>query len=146
MSREQQLQTALAQVTLPPQVTIRAWTDSDFPAVRDLALTEGWTTLRDRPDDGFRAWQRAWPALVVTHGAQLIGFLRALTDEAVTLYVADLLVAPEWRDQRIGTALLKLCHLLYPTVRVDLLSTEQADAFYQARGFRPFHGFRKSYS
>jgi GNAT superfamily N-acetyltransferase len=145
MSREQQLQMALAQVTLPPQVTIRAWIDSDFPVVRDLALTEGWTTLCDRPADGLRAWQRAWPALVVMHGAQLIGFVRAVTNEAVTLYVADLLVAPEWRGQRIGTALLELCHLLYPTVRLDLLAIEQAGAFYQAQGFRPFRGFRKSF-
>lgn len=136
---------ALAQIDLPPQVSIRAWTDLDYPAVRDLALTEGWTTLRDRPEDGARAWRQAWPALVAVYNLQIIGFLRALTDEAVTLYVADLLVAPEWRGRRIGTALLEVCHLLYPTVRLDLLSTEHADAFYQAQRFRPFRGFRKSY-
>jgi predicted N-acetyltransferase YhbS len=92
-----------------------------------------------------RAWQYAWPALVVLRQRVIVGFLRALTDEAVTLYVADLLVAPYWRGQGIGAALLEVCHALYPSVRLDLLSTQSAETFYQRNGFRAFHGFRKSY-
>jgi GNAT superfamily N-acetyltransferase len=143
--RDQSIQAALTQVTLPPSVTIRAWSEADFEAVRELAIAQGWTTLRDRPDDGRRAWQRSWPALVAVKDEVVIGFLRALTDEAVTLYVADLLVAPDWRGRGIGTGLLQVCHALYPAVRFDLLSTERADEYYRARGFRPFRGFRKSH-
>jgi GNAT superfamily N-acetyltransferase len=131
---------------LPALVTIRPWVESDFSAVRDLAAAEGWATLRDRPEEGLRAWQNAWPALVAVRQLEVIGFSRALTDGAVTLYIADLLVAPAWRRQHIGVALLEVCHHLYPTVRFDLLSTEHADAFYQVNGFRPFRGFRKNYA
>lgn len=145
MTREQRILQALAQITLPSQVSIRAWHVSDYASVRDLALAENWTTLSDRPDDGLHAWQQAWPALVATYQQQIIGFLRALTDEAVTLYVADLLVAPVWRGQGIGSRLLEVCHLLYPSVRFDLLSTEQADEFYLSQGFQPFRGFRKNF-
>ena len=84
----------LSEIPLPEQVTIRAWNEYDYPAVRDLALVEGWTTLTDRPEDGMQAWKNSWPALVATHNVEVIAFLRALTDEAVTLYVADLLVVP----------------------------------------------------
>ena len=132
-------------VALPPGIVVRAWNDSDYPAVRDLATIEGWTTLRDRPDDGRRAWQNSWPALVATHDDEVIGFLRGLTDGAVTLYVADLLVAPAWRGRGVATALLDVCHALYPTARFDLLSTGMAHAFYKQLGFRAFQGFRKSY-
>lgn len=145
MKHEQSVPNALQQVKLPKQVTIRTWEEADYSEVRDLALAEGWTTLNDRPEDGLRAWQNAWPALVALYGDNIIGFLRALTDGAVTLYVADLLIVPSWRGQGIGSSLLEICHLLYPSVRFDLLSTEHADDFYQARGFRPFRGFRKSY-
>jgi GNAT superfamily N-acetyltransferase len=145
MMRDQQINHALAQITLPSQVSIRAWHTSDFASVRDLARAENWTTLSDRPDDGLQSWQHAWPALVATYQQQIIGFLRALTDEAVTLYVADLLVAPAWRGQGIGSGLLNVCHLLYPSVRFNLLSTEHADVFYQSQGFRPFRGFRKNF-
>jgi GNAT superfamily N-acetyltransferase len=75
----------------------------------------------------------------------MIGFVRALTDGEVTMYIAELFVSPDWRGQRIGRALLDTCHLLYPHTRLDLLSTEAADQFYESNGFRRFQGFRKSY-
>ena len=145
MTREQSVQNAISHLELPDQVTIRAWRVSDYPDVRDLALAEGWTTLTDRPEEGLHAWQRSWQALVAIRENVVIGFLRALTDESVTLYVADLLVVPAWRGRGIGGSLLEMCHLLYPNVRFDLLSTQVADEFYQKQGFRPFRGFRRSY-
>ena len=145
MKREALLEQVLSQIILPSAVEIRAWQPTDFPIVRDLAFIEGWTTLHTRPDDGLRAWQNAWPALLATHKQTTIAFLRALTDQTITLYVAELLVVPDWRGRGIGTALLEVCHLLYPTARFDLISTEHADQFYEKQGFRPFRGFRKSY-
>jgi len=61
------------------------------------------------------------------------------------LYVADLLIAPAWRGRGVATALLNVCHALYPTARFDLLSTSMAHAFYERLSFRSFQGFRKSY-
>ena len=145
MTRDQNIQQLLAQITLPEQVNIRAWQITDYSSVCDLALAEDWTTLRDRPEDGMTAWQQSWPALVATHNERVIGFLRALTDGAITLYIADFLVAPAWRGKHIGIAFLMVCHLLYPKVRFDLLSTDHAESFYQSQDFRPFQGFRKSY-
>ena len=133
-----------AQLSLPAGVGLRAWRDDDYAAVRDLATAEGWSTLRDRPADGLAAWRASWPALVATNEQTVIGFARALTDGVVTIYVADLLVAPVWRGQGLGRALLVACHLLLPSTRIDLLSTTGADEFYRAQGFRAFPGFRKS--
>jgi GNAT superfamily N-acetyltransferase len=82
---------------------------------------------------------------VLVNEQEIIGFLRALTDEQVTTYLAEILITPRWRGQGLGQALIETCHRLYPSTRLDLLSTESADGIYEATGFRRFEGFRKSY-
>ena len=92
------------------------------------------------------AWRQSCPALVATDGKAVIGFLRALTDGAVTMYLAELLVEAQWRGRDIGSILIDVCHRMYPSTRIDLLSTASAESFYEHLGFRRFRGFRKSYS
>ncbi|MDP9312727.1 MAG: GNAT family N-acetyltransferase [Chloroflexota bacterium] len=144
-ARHKHVHMVLRHIPLPSGLTMRAWTEADFAAIQYLSRSEGWSTSTLRPDAAFAAWQQAWPALVVTTPAEVIGFVRALTDGHVTLYIAELLVQHAWRGQGIGTALVEACQHLYPATRIDLLSTEGADAFYEAHGFRRYPGFRKSY-
>ena len=147
-NREQhqsRIQSALAQMTLPPRVSIRAWTEADFAGIQKLSQLVGWPTPDERPNDALNAWRQSWPTLVATQNADMIGFCRALTDEYVTTYIAELVVVPTWQRRGLGQAFLDLCHRLYPETRLDLLSTEDAYRFYQACGFRAFQGFRKSY-
>jgi predicted N-acetyltransferase YhbS len=143
--RQRQVERAVLEVVLPPGITIRAWAEADFAAVERLSDAEGWPTPRSQPAEALAAWRRSWPALVAADGGEVIGFLRAVTDGAVTTYVAEILVAPERRRQGIGAALIETCHVLCPSTRLDLLSTADAGGFYAASGFRPFPGFRKSY-
>jgi GNAT superfamily N-acetyltransferase len=146
-NREQQsrIQSALAQMALPPGITIRAWTAADFAGIQKLSKLAGWSTPYERPTDALNAWCHSWPTFVATENAEMIGFFRALTDGHVTTYIAEILVVKSWQRRGVGQAFLELCHHLYPSTRFDLLSTEGAHSFYQACGFRPFQGFRKSY-
>lgn len=125
-------------------VTICPYQTDDFPTIKLLSDVEGWPTPTSRPADTLNAWQHSYPALVAIHNGQVIGFLRAITDGSVTTYIAELLVAKEWRSRGIGKALVEACHEQIPSTRLDLLSTGQADLFYEATGFRRFQGFRKS--
>ena len=140
-----QVESVLSEVALPPGVTVRGWTESDFAAIQRLSNAEGWPTPQDRTTETMAAWRKSWPALVATHGEDVVGFLRALTDGAVTTYVCEVLVVPAWRGRGIGRALIEACHHLCPSTRLDLLSGGTADGFYEANGFRCFQGFRKSY-
>jgi predicted N-acetyltransferase YhbS len=143
--RQSQVEASLTELTLPVGIDIRVWTEADFPAIQRLSSAEEWSTPVDRAEEALASWRNSWPALVATCDDGVVGFVRALTDGEVTMYVAELLVAPEWRGRGVGRALLGACHLLYPRTRLDLLSTASADQFYAASGFRPFQGFRKSY-
>jgi GNAT superfamily N-acetyltransferase len=135
----------LAELALPAGIAIRAWSEADFSAIQRLSSAEGWPTPETRPAEALVSWRNAWPTLVARCEEEVVGFMRALTDGEVTMYIAELLVAPAWRGRGVGRALLDTCHLLYPHTRLDLLSTESADRFYVANGFRRFQGFRKSY-
>ena len=144
--RQQHLTDALAQVKLPSGITIRPWGEADFPAIQRLSQTLGWPSATQRPADSLLAWQHSWPALVAIEGERVVGFVRGLTDGAITMYIAEMAVDGRLRGRGIGRALLDACHALYPTARLDLLATDDARAFYQACGFRVLHdGMRKSY-
>lgn len=144
--RQHQLTTALAHVTLPSGIEIRAWSEADFPTIQRLSSAEGWTSSTQRPIDSLLAWQHSWPALVAVEGGVIVGFVRGLTDGTITMYIADMAVDMRQRGRGIGRALLDTCHALYPTTRLDLLATDDARAFYKVCGFRVLHdGMRKSY-
>lgn len=146
--RQKQLETALELLASPPGITLRSWTEADFPAIQRLSSAEGWPTPQQRPDEALSAWQHSWPTLVLTEDEhdQVIGFVRSLSDGEVTTFIAELLVAPEHRGKGLGRLLLDACHLLYPHTRLDLISDEKAVPFYKAIGFRYVgEGVRKSY-
>ncbi len=136
---------AHTELMLPAGIAIRTWAEADFPEIQRLSSAEGWPTPTARPVEALVSWRNAWPTLVAIGDDGLVGFVRALTDGEVTMYIAELLVTPAWRGRGVGRALLDACHLLFPHTRLDLLSTQSADQFYEASGFRRFQGFRKSY-
>jgi GNAT superfamily N-acetyltransferase len=142
---QQQLVVALMLITLPAGIEIRAWSEGDFPAIQRLSSAEGWTSPTLRSDDSLLAWQHSWPALVAVEGEMIVGFVRGLTDGAITMYIAAMAVDVQLRGRGIGRALLEVCHTLYPTTRLDLLATDDGNAFYRTCGFRTIHnGMRKS--
>lgn len=144
IQRRLSVERAVCGLALSPGVTIRPWAETDFPAVQDLPAAEGWPTPVERPDDTLAAWRHSWPALVAVARGEVVGFLRGLTDGYITLYVAELLVAPRWRGRGVGTALIEVAQRLYPSTRIDLLGTETSASYYETHGYRPFRGFRKS--
>src|SRR4051812_16074396 len=90
---------------LPAGVTIRAWVTPDFPEIQRLSDAEGWPTPTARPEASLMSWRRSSPALVAVADGEVVGFLRGLSDGDVTLYVAEILVAPDWRGKGIASAL-----------------------------------------
>lgn len=147
--RQRQLAAALKRIKVFEGVMgaeLRCWSEGDFSAIQRLSALEGWTTPQRRPEESLDAWQKSWPALVVTEGERVIGFVRGMTDGEVTMYIAELLVEREHRGRGLGRLMLDACHELCPHTRLDLISTAGANDFYRADGFRFVgEGLRKSY-
>jgi len=117
----------IGQVKLAKGIYIRQFNETDFSSIQILYEKEGWMTFLKRSEDALKAWKNSNIALVALDGNIIVGLIRALT------------------GMGIGKALLDICHNLYPHARLDLLSTDGADEFYQRESFRTHMGFRKSY-
>ena len=69
-------------------------------------------------------------------GSLLIGFARGFTDFHIVAYLADLAVDHEWRKRGVGRGLVEhLMARLEPGAKMVLLSSPEADGFYQRLGF-----------
>lgn len=147
--READVSQVLAQVVIPQGVGCRVWVERDFPAIQRLSNAEGWPTPQRRPDDALAGWHNSWPTLVAVeeqNSESVIGFVRAMTDGWITLYVMELLVDARYRGRGIGQMLLDTCHYLYPHTRIELMSMETSQSYYRSHGFRFIgEGFRRSY-
>ena len=62
------------------------------------------------------------------------GFLRALLDECIAIYISELFVVPEWRNRSIGRTLIARVKMDFGHLTVYALSDE--DAYYEKLGYR----------
>lgn len=75
-------------------------------------------------------------------GDRMVGFGRLIGDAAMFLYIQDVMVAPEYQGQKIGTHIMK--HLIHkvnafkkdaPDLRTYLGASKGKDLFYKQFGF-----------
>lgn len=127
------------------EIRIRQYQESDFPAIHQLNEQEGWSNLVAKQEQTKAAWQGSNLAVVAEQDGQVVGCLRALTDGAVTLYICELLIEKNMRGSGIGGKLMHYVHDLYPETRLELLASTTSRSYYEAKKFRAFYGFRKTY-
>lgn len=127
------------------EIVIRAFEENDFLAIQRLNEAEGWSNLASKPDVVKMAWQQSAVAFVAEQQGQVIGCVRGLTDGLISLYICELLINENCRGQGIGKALLAYVHALYPDTRMELLASSTSQSYYEAHGYRPFYGFRKTF-
>ena len=112
-----------------------------LPQVRTLYEKEGWRAYLHN-DDMLRA---AFEDSLWIYGAfeddRLIGFVRCVGDGQHILLVQDLLVDPDYRGRKIGSALLSSAWERYAHVRMFMVVTDIAEPganrFYQRFGMKP---------
>ncbi|WP_255248224.1 GNAT family N-acetyltransferase [Terribacillus saccharophilus] len=127
-------------------VTIRPYETEDLSAITDLLKDESWTTLAADPSRFDQAMKGSSPALVALHNGEICGYIRCITDQVITLLVAELLVDGKLRGQGVGGKLLQAAHDLFPSTRMEMLATSTSKSYYEQKKFRPFYGFRKTYA
>ncbi len=66
---------------------------------------------------------------------ELIGLSRAISDQAITLYITDILVHPAYQRKGVGTTLLQILIEPYMGYQQILVSEPNAAGFYRTQKF-----------
>lgn len=129
---------------MKPSMLIRPFKPGDYPFIKQLNQLEGWNNLVEKEEDTKKAWDHSNIAYVATINEVIVAYVRGMTDQAITLYICEILVSEQVRGQGVGQQLLKFVHNQYPTTRMEMLASSTSHTYYEQRGFRPFYGFRKT--
>jgi predicted N-acetyltransferase YhbS len=110
-----------------------------FAQIVRLYRAHGWTHASE-PTRLRRAIESSSLALVALDDDAVVGFARAMSDEAFAVYIADVLVAPDRQRQGIGRALVEAILDHYPLDRFHhqvLVAERGAEGFYRRLGLVP---------
>jgi len=71
---------------------------------------------------------------VCYNNSEFCGYVRAILDDGLAVYISELYVIPEWRNHKIGQSLLERVKLDSSDLNVYALSDE--DAYYVKKGYK----------
>ncbi|MBB6455076.1 putative N-acetyltransferase YhbS [Salirhabdus euzebyi] len=125
-------------------MNIRDYEEKYFADIQQLNKEEGWSNLVKHDEETRLAWENSNVTMVAEVENNIVGYIRGLTDGAVTLYICELLIKKSYRGIGIGQALLNACHNRYPKTRMEMLASTSSETYYKQLGFRPFYGYRKT--
>jgi GNAT superfamily N-acetyltransferase len=113
------------------QVTFEC-SNVDWPTVSRTLKRVGMAYCE--PDVHRKAFENSHTSVFVYDGDQLVGFGRAISDDAYQAAVYDMAVAPEYQGQGIGTTIMK--HILHRVghCNVILYAAVGKEAFYERMG------------
>ena len=115
------------------------FTDEHLDGVLRLCVAEGWPSFPEDPERAIRVLKApgVTTAIALDQG-KVVGFAQLFSDGELQAFLANLAVDERSRGQGIGRALVTEVLRLAGGERIDLLSEDQAVAFYES-----FPNFRK---
>ncbi|MFN8109996.1 MAG: GNAT family N-acetyltransferase [Thermoleophilia bacterium] len=114
-----------------------------FLGILELYRAHNWTHARD-PTRLRIAIEHSSFNVVALDGERVIGYARAMSDEAFAVYIADILVAPDRQREGIGRALTEAILEHYPIDRFHhqvLIAERGAEGFYRRLGMAAVTSF-----
>lgn len=125
--------------TRPPVVIRQAVLAEHFDGIIALYRAHGWTHATD-PKRLRAAVESSSYSVVALEDEQVVGFARAMSDEAFAVYIADILVRPDRQRLGIGRTLAEALLEHYPVDRFHhqvLVAERGAEGFYRKLGMVP---------
>lgn len=109
--------------------------------IKELYQSVGWSTYLSDDAKLLRAFANSLWVLGAFEDDRLIAFIRCVGDGEHIVYVQDLLVAPPYQKQRIGSRLFQETLDKFQNVRLFEVVTDLTDEvdnhFYQSFGMKP---------
>lgn len=116
--------------------------ERDVAAVVAMCAAENWPSFSD-PDRVARALSApGCVAVVALDGDETVGFAQILTDGVITSYLALLVTAASHRRRGVARALITEGFAHSGVGRMDLLTDDDAAAFYESLTHRALRGYR----
>lgn len=125
--------------TVRPAVVRDADLARDFEGILEVYRALNWTHAND-PARLRTAIQHSSFSVVAVDGERVVGFARAMSDEAFAVYIADILVLPDRQRMGIGRALTRAVLDHFPLARFHhqvLIAEPGAEGFYRRLGMAP---------
>jgi N-acetylglutamate synthase-like GNAT family acetyltransferase len=119
-------------------IEFRSATTSDHDSIRDFLSENGWGPRVEDPDRFRRMMENATRTVLAIENSELVGFARALCDDASNGYIGTVAVAERMRGRGIGRELVERLMGDDPNI-TWVLRAGRADSvgFWEKMGFRP---------
>lgn len=93
------------------------------------------------PETHLRLLQGSTHVVLAQHGAQVVGYITAITDGVLAAYIPHLEVLVAYRGQGIGSELVRrMLDTLHALYMIDLICDADVQPFYARLGMRPYTG------
>lgn len=111
--------------------------------VIDLCVGEGWPSFPADPERAFRVLTAPGvTTIVAVEGSQVIGFAQLFSDGELQAFLANTAVSSNNRGCGIGRALIRAALQSAGGERIDLLSEDGAEPFYDSFPHSRIPGYR----
>ncbi len=117
---------------------IREYTQFHADEIFDLYTQAGWTAYTTNMQALEQGYKHSLLVLGAYESGKLCGIIRVVGDGSTVIFIQDILVAPEWQRQGIGTTLMNAVLEQYSCVRQIQLTTDntaKTAAFYRSLAF-----------
>ena len=95
----------------------------------------GWDMFtNDGAIDGYKRSLKDSVTYVCNDSNEFCGYVRAVLDDGLAIYISELFVVPKWRNRKIGRSLIERVKLDFANMIVYALSDE--DAYYEKIGYK----------
>lgn len=125
-----------------PDYEIGPFSEGHAPELAGLCQSEGWDFWDDPTAVASAMLAPGVTALVAITDDRLVGAIQVLGDGQINWIIGALIVAPSHRGQGIGRQLISKSFLATGAKRLDLLTEDEAPAFYRRLRGREMVGFR----
>ena len=123
-------------------VDIRPFESPDAAGIARLSTTVQWPSLTDPDVVRQVCTAPGATAYVAVDGERLVGWAQALGDGVLQSHLSFLAVHPDHRRRGIGRLLVLATFQASGTKRMDLVTDDAAEGFYERFAHKPMVGYR----
>lgn len=124
-------------------IRFRRFQDTDLAGVLELFAGEGFETYVRNPEKALSAFlSPGSTSYVAIDGDLVVGFTQIQSDGQIQVHLSHIITHREYRHRGIARSLIQRAFKVAGGIRIDLLSQQGAETFYESFNHKSAKGFR----